>query len=65
MFLSGLTNLRKLDLYDTKVTDAALNHLFALKALRYLNLPDVVSTKGVLFLSGELPECDVVSILLP
>jgi Leucine-rich repeat (LRR) protein len=54
--LTGLTNLSVLDLQDTQVTDAGLEHLKGLPNLSVLSLQGTqVTDAGVNELKGSLP----------
>ena len=58
-YLSKLTGLRVLWLYDTPVSDGGLVHLRALTGLRVLNLRStLVTSAGVDALQEALPQCE-------
>lgn len=58
--LTGLLNLKMLDLRNTMVTDLALEYLRRLKKLKILNLADTeVSAEGVTKLQQALPNCGI------
>ena len=60
MHLKGLTKLRILELYYTKITDAGLVHLEGMTKLQfqYLNLNYTkVTAAGVTKLKALLPKC--------
>jgi hypothetical protein len=55
-----LGSLQTLDLKFTKVTDAGLKHLTALKSLRSLDVRNTDATKtGVAELQKALPDCRI------
>ena len=61
MHLEGLTNLKKLYLWDTQVTDAGLVHLVGLTNLKWLYLYGTqVTDAGLAELRKALPNCDII-----
>ena len=59
--LHQLASLRFLQLTDTEVTDAALEHLERLTNLNHLDLTNTrVTPEGVTELQKALPECEIV-----
>ena len=58
--LTGLENLKSLNLAANQVTDAGLVHLAGLTALEYLNLSRTqVTDVGVAELQTALPSCRI------
>jgi hypothetical protein len=56
--LSGLSQLRKLNLYDSGMTDAGLKYLAGLAQVRDLNLQrNQVTLAGIRKLQKALPDC--------
>ena len=60
-YLKGLTQLRALYLYRTKVSDAGLQHLAGLTQLNKLELGDTrVTAAGRKKLKQALPNCTII-----
>ncbi|MFP4026298.1 MAG: hypothetical protein ACLFWL_00715 [Candidatus Brocadiia bacterium] len=57
--LTGLKNLRVLDLDWTNITDAGLAHLKGMKNLEELHVPVTITPEGVRELKGALPGAEV------
>jgi internalin A len=58
--LEGLTQLQKLNLWGTQITDSGLQHLKGLKQLRLLLLAGTkVTDEGVKELQQALPNCEI------
>lgn len=60
MHLGGLTNLEKLHLGETRVSDAGLGNLRGLAGLRWLCVKNSqVTDEGVNSLRQSLPKCKI------
>jgi Leucine-rich repeat (LRR) protein len=58
-----MTNLTELDLYDTQVTDAGLEHLKGLTSLTKLSLSRTpITDAGLAEIKAALPNCDISAV---